>query len=84
VRPNISHVVNSVIQFLHAPTTNHFQVVKCILRYVKGTFYFNISFQRSTTSTTLTVYFDADWAGCPNTRRSTFGYSIFLGDNLVS
>ena len=32
----------------------------------------------------LVSYFDADWAGCPNTRRSISGYSIYLGDNLVS
>jgi hypothetical protein len=27
---------------------------------------------------------DADWIGCPYTRRSTSGYAVFLGDNLVS
>ncbi|GKB44918.1 ribonuclease H-like domain-containing protein, partial [Tanacetum coccineum] len=27
---------------------------------------------------------DADWAGCPATRRSTFGYYVFLGNNLLS
>ncbi|GKB12216.1 ribonuclease H-like domain-containing protein [Tanacetum coccineum] len=27
---------------------------------------------------------DADWVGFPSTRRSTFGYCVFLGDNLLS
>ncbi|GJV66956.1 ribonuclease H-like domain-containing protein [Tanacetum coccineum] len=32
----------------------------------------------------LVAYSDADWARCPTTRRSTSGYCVFLGNNLLS
>ncbi|KAJ0580159.1 putative RNA-directed DNA polymerase [Helianthus annuus] len=82
-RPDISYAVNQVSQFLHAPTTIHFQEVKRILRYIKGTIAFGLHYSRPT-STSLLGYSDADWARCLETRRSTYGYSIFLGGNLIS
>ncbi|GKC54488.1 ribonuclease H-like domain-containing protein [Tanacetum coccineum] len=38
----------------------------------------------SSTIDSLIAYSDADWAGCPTTRRSTSGYCVFLGNNLLS
>ncbi|KAD3337749.1 hypothetical protein E3N88_33269 [Mikania micrantha] len=82
-RPYLSYAVNQVSQFLHAPSIDHFQSVKRILRYVKGTISFGLTYSRPHT-TSIVGYSDADWARCLETRRSTYGYSIFLGGNLVS
>ncbi|GKF12510.1 ribonuclease H-like domain-containing protein, partial [Tanacetum coccineum] len=38
----------------------------------------------SSSTIDLVAYSDADWAGCPTTRRSTSGYCVFLGNNLLS
>lgn len=80
--PDLSYDVNLVSQFLYAPTMEHFSVVKRILQYVKGTLNFGLSFTRSE-DRSLTGYTDVDWA-CVETHRSTYGYSIFLGGNLIS
>ncbi|XP_022867831.1 uncharacterized protein LOC111387502 [Olea europaea var. sylvestris] len=49
-----------------------------------STIHYGLHFRPSTSPGALVAYFDADWASCPDTRRSTSGYSIYLGDNLVS
>jgi hypothetical protein len=56
-------------------------MVKHILRYVCGTAVFGLQLHRSSSLDLVGV---ADWAGCPDTHRSTSGYAVFLGDSLVS
>jgi hypothetical protein len=75
--------MNKVSQFLSQPTTVHYEAVKRILQYVKGTISTGLHIQ-TMPSTILDVYTDADWVGCSDDRRSTGGFSIFLGGNLVS
>ncbi|KAJ0683370.1 putative RNA-directed DNA polymerase [Helianthus annuus] len=94
-RPDIAFAVNKVCQFMHAPTENHWAGVKRILCYLKGTVNLGLLFRHNTGSrlqafsdshwaTSLTAFLDSDWAGCPVDRRSTGGYAIYLGSNLIS
>jgi histone deacetylase 1/2 len=82
-RPDISFSVNKVCQYLHAPTTSHWTAVKRILRYIQGTLQLGLTFHRSS-STLLSAFSDADWAGDLDDRCSTGGFAIFFGPNLIS
>lgn len=77
---DIDHVVNSVSQFLYVPTSYHFLAIKYICCYVKGTLYFGITFHLSA----MVAYSYACWASCFDTHHFISGYSIYLGENLVS
>ena len=82
-RPDISYAVQQVCLHMHDPREPHLAALKRILRYVRGTLHMGL-LVRPSTALDLVVYSDADWAGCPDTRKSTSGYAVFLGNNLVS
>ena len=54
-----------------------------ILRYIKGTLGQGVLYENRG-HTQIVEYCDADWAGSPANRRSTSGYCVFIGGNLVS
>ena len=70
-----------VSQFLQSPCDSHWDVAFRILCYVKGTLgqgYENRGY------TQIVGYSDADWADSPTDRRSTLGFCVFIGGNLIS
>jgi hypothetical protein len=82
-RPDISYAVQQICLFMHNPMDDHMHALRRILRYIQGTREYGLQLYSSSTSS-LIAYTDADWGGCPDTRRSTSGYCVFLGDNLLS
>nr|GFB18330.1 ribonuclease H-like domain-containing protein [Tanacetum cinerariifolium] len=60
-----------------------FFAFKRILRYVRNNLDYSLQLFSSST-TDLVAYSDVDWAGCPTTRRSTSGYCVVFGNNLLS
>nr|AAK55460.1 putative gag-pol polyprotein [Oryza sativa Japonica Group]AAP54977.1 retrotransposon protein, putative, Ty1-copia subclass [Oryza sativa Japonica Group] len=82
-RPDLSFSVNKVCQYLHAATTKHWVAAKRILRYLKHTVKLGLKISKSN-SLLVSAFSDADWAGCLDDRRSTGGFAVFIGPNLVS
>jgi hypothetical protein len=82
-RPDIAYAVQQICLHMHDPREPHLTAMKRILRYLQRTPDYDLLLRRSSSSD-LIVYTDADWVDCPDTRRSTSGYAMFLGDNLVS
>ncbi|CAH9114185.1 unnamed protein product, partial [Cuscuta epithymum] len=83
-RPDITYAVHMVSQFMHAPRTSHLLAVKRIYRYLQGTSKHGLWLRSDKNISVIVAYSDADWAGCPDSSRSTTGYAIFLGTNLIS
>jgi transposase InsO family protein len=81
-RPDIAYSVNQLCQFMHSPTSDHWVAAKRVLRYLKGSVDHGLLFRKG--SLTLEAFCDSDWAGDPDSRRSTTGFGVFLGPCLVS
>ncbi|PKU64015.1 Retrovirus-related Pol polyprotein from transposon TNT 1-94 [Dendrobium catenatum] len=81
-RPDLSFAVNFLCQHMHNPYVLHFQLLKRVQRYLRGTISLGLPIVRS--SLELQAYSDSDWASDSTTRRSVTGYCAYLGNNLVS
>ena len=80
-RPDISFAVSELSRFVSAPAVAHMKAVKHLLRYLKGTMALGIVYSKTGGGGPINVlapYVDADWAGDPDSRRSTTGYVILL------
>jgi hypothetical protein len=82
-RSDLANVVQQVCLHMHDPRDGHLAIIKRILRYVCGTMSSGLLLH-SSSPLDIVAYSDADWAGCPDTRRSTSGYCVYLDGALVS
>ena len=82
-RPDIQYAVNTLSQFMQAPSSTHLDAANRVLRYLKGSVGKGLLLSASS-SVSLSGYSDSDWARCPLTRRSTTGYFTMLGSSPIS
>lgn len=84
-RPDMGYATGVLAQFNSNPTKKAWAALKHLLRYLKGTIDYGLTYHRSDDSSPMPVcYTDADWAGniTPG-RRSTSGYVIMAAGGPV-
>jgi hypothetical protein len=82
-RPDLCAAVAMVSRYVHNPGPKHWQAVKRILRYIKGTLDHGVILGGKE-PITLQGYSDSDWANDIDSRRSRTGYTFFLGSGCIS
>jgi len=68
---------------MHSPQLHHWQAVKCILRYLADTIDHGLLLHQQSPSF-IKAFSDADWGADPDDRKSTTGFCIYFGTNLIS
>lgn len=84
-RPDIALAVSKISHVMSNPGPTHFKRALYILRYLKKTVDMGVRYARlAELNNVLVAYSDADFAGCPDTYKSTSGYVCFLNGGPVS
>ena len=84
-RPDIILAVFHLASFSADPCERHYDALKHVVQYLLGSKNKGIYFRKTDGCPLWDFYCDSDWAGCPNTRRSTSGYLLkFMGGPLLA
>uniref|UniRef100_A0A2N9EMG6 CCHC-type domain-containing protein n=1 Tax=Fagus sylvatica TaxID=28930 RepID=A0A2N9EMG6_FAGSY len=82
-QPDLAHAVSTVSRYMANPGREHWNAVKWIFRYLKGTAEHGILFSRQPGTNSVVGYVDADYAGEVDDRRSTTGYVFTLSGGPI-
>jgi hypothetical protein len=77
-RPELAHAVSIVSRYMANLGREHWNGVKWIFRYLKGTVEYEILFSRQSETNSVVGYVDADYASEVDDRRSTTGLVFTL------
>jgi hypothetical protein len=82
-RPDLAAPLSILSRFLANPGLVHWEAAKRVLRYLKGTTSIGLRYERTGCSEPV-AFCDANWASCPDTRRSSTGYVFLMSGGAVS
>lgn len=82
-RPDISYAVNLLSRFNNNFETQHWVAAKRILRYLKYTINYQLTFEKEKSFETL-CFSDADYAADPQQRKSVSGYVLLKKGGAIA
>ena len=91
-RIDIAMAVSELSRFVSNPGEVHLEAAKRVFRYLKKTMHLGLTYRSSASipgqpdmpPNTLWGYVDSDWAGCPDSRKSTSAYVFMLNGAAIS
>ncbi|KAL4340454.1 hypothetical protein GQ457_08G012720 [Hibiscus cannabinus] len=82
-RPDIAFAVGMLGRYQSNPGIDHWRAAKKVLRYLKGTKEYMLTYKRSD-HLEVVGYSDSDFAGCVDSRKSTSGYIFMFASGAIS
>ncbi|KAL2608161.1 hypothetical protein R1flu_026734 [Riccia fluitans] len=83
-RPDIAYALGKVSKYMANPEKVHWEAVKWIMRYIKGTMGYGLLFDaHSPQAKTLVGFVDSDYAQDLDTRQSTIDYVMTMGGGCI-
>ena len=83
IRPDIAFIVGVLGRYLSNPGLQHWTTAKCVLRYLKKTEDYVLTYRRSE-NLEIIGYSNSDFAGCQDSKRSTSSYVYVLAGGAIS
>lgn len=84
VRPDLCFPVSYLGRYQQDPVDHHWQALKRVVRYLKGTTKFGLLYKRNESSSPLIGFVDADWASDQEDRKSVTGFVFKVFGSTVS
>jgi len=82
-RPDLTFSVNMLTRFAYNPGITHWNVLKYVLTYIKGTKHYGITYKGGSSPKPI-KYVDSDYAGCRDTRHLTEGNFFVVAGSPIS
>ncbi|XP_043710619.1 secreted RxLR effector protein 161-like [Telopea speciosissima] len=82
-RPDISYAIGMLGRYVSNPSMDHWVAAKKVMRYLQRTKDYMLTYI-ATDQLEVIGYSDSDFAGCLDSRKSTFGYVFLLAGGTIS